>query len=143
MLEACEEYFQWVEDNPLKEEKVFHSNGDITRATVAKLRAMTLIGLCRYLGITKETWRTWRNERHDLSGVIEWADGVMYEQKFTGAAADQLNSNIIARDLGLKDNHVLGGDKDNPLRVQSENISADMDPVEAARLYREMVQPSK
>ena len=26
------------------------------------------------------------------------------EQKFTGAAADLLNANIIARDLGLKDN---------------------------------------
>jgi hypothetical protein len=28
---------------------------------------------------------------------------VIYEQKFTGAAADLLNPNIIARDLGLAD----------------------------------------
>jgi len=102
LWEECVNYFKWCKDNPLKEEKVFHSAGEITRASVNKLRAMTLTGLCFYLKISDETWRVYRNDK-DLNGVIREAEQVIYDQKFTGAAADMLNANIIARDLGLAD----------------------------------------
>ena len=36
LWEACLEYFQWVEDNPLEEEKLFHYQGQIIRDTVSK-----------------------------------------------------------------------------------------------------------
>ncbi len=36
-------------------------------------------------------------------------DNVIRSQKFAGAAADLLNANIIARDLGLKDQKELSG----------------------------------
>lgn len=102
LWEACCEYFQWVEDNPLLEEKVFHSNGLVTRTTIAKMRAMTLGGLYIFLDIVEQTWVEYR-KRKDYLGVIEQVERVLYTQKFTGAAADQLNANIISRDLGLKD----------------------------------------
>lgn len=35
---------------------------------------------------------------------------IIRQQKFEGAAAELLNPNIIARDLGLADKKVLGGD---------------------------------
>ena len=31
---ASDEYFQWVENNPLLEEKIFHAQGIITKDTV-------------------------------------------------------------------------------------------------------------
>ena len=69
------------------------------------MRAMTIQGLCLYLGIGVQTWRDYKNREgyEGYSAVIEKIEGVMYSQKFSGAAADLLNANIIARDLGLKD----------------------------------------
>lgn len=99
---ACVEYFQWVEDNPLLEQKIFHANGQITKDTVSKMRAMTLTGLRLFLDIDHKTWLNYK-ELEDFFPVITRAEEIIYEQKFTGAAADLLNPNIIARDLGLAD----------------------------------------
>ena len=98
---ACE-YFQWVEDNPLLEEKAFAYEGVISKDSITKMRAMTIDGLTFYLGITHETWLAWR-KRKDLSLVVSEIDRVIRDQKFSGAAAGLLNSNIIARDLGLRE----------------------------------------
>jgi hypothetical protein len=102
LWEACCEYFQWVEDNPLWDNKVSQYQGAAVDMPVAKMRAMTIGGICLFLDIDVTTWREWRNNK-DFSPVIAKADAVIYEQKLTGAAADLLNANIIARELGLKD----------------------------------------
>ncbi|CNE35971.1 DNA-packaging protein [Yersinia intermedia] len=99
---ACIEYFDWVEKHPLWETKAFAFQGVVTKATLPKMRAMTLKGLCLFLDISDETWRSYR-AREDFIGVITRAENVIYDQKFSGAAADLLNANIIARDLGLKE----------------------------------------
>lgn len=102
LWEACQEYFQWVEDNPLWENKVAQFQGSPVDMPVAKMRAMTIDGLCLFLDINNDTWRAWR-EDDDFSAIVDKADKVIRAQKFAGAAADLLNSNIIARDLGLSD----------------------------------------
>lgn len=99
---AATEYFQWVEDNPLQEEKLFSYQGEIVKGTVNKMRAMTISGLCLYLDIAKQTWCNYR-EHPDFMDTAARIDDVIRDQKFSGAAADLLNSNIIARDLGLKE----------------------------------------
>lgn len=99
---AAVEYFEWVEDNPLEEEKVFHAQGIITRAMVTKMRAMTIQGLCLYLDIDEQTLANYE-KKEDFFGIVKQIKSVIYEQKFTGAAADLLNPNIISRDLGLAD----------------------------------------
>ena len=98
---ACE-YFQWVENNPLLEEKIFHAQGIITKDTVTKMRAMTIGGLCIFLDIDRTTWENYRNNQ-DFFRITKEVEEIIYNQKFTGAAADLLNSNIIARELGLAD----------------------------------------
>jgi hypothetical protein len=105
---ACNEYFQWVEDNPLWEEKVFCNQGIVTRTRVAKIRAMTLRGLCLFLGISQSAWVNYR-ELPDFLQVTREAEDQIYQQKFSGAAADLLNANIIARDLGLADKQDVSG----------------------------------
>jgi hypothetical protein len=100
---ACQEYFDWVEKHPLLEEKIFHTNGVITKDTVAKMRAMTIGGLCIFLDITQASWFDWAKTRKDLIEVITRTEAIIRNQKFAGAAADLLNPNIIARDLGLAD----------------------------------------
>ena len=99
---ACYEYFEWVENNPLYEEKIFHAQGVITKDTVAKIRAMTISGLCLFLDICENTWTNYKKQPDFLSITLE-VEKVIYNQKFAGAAADLLNPNIIARELGLAD----------------------------------------
>ncbi len=116
---ACCEYFEWVEANPLWEMKAFSYQGEVIQEPIAKMRAMTITGLTLFIDVTLETWRTYRL-REDLSEVVTRAEQVIYDQKFSGAAADLLNANIIARDLGLKEQSQVEdvtpdkGDRDNP-----------------------------
>lgn len=100
---ACVEYFEWVHDNPLYEDKLVTFQGVATHEPIAKMRAMTIGGLCVFLDISQETWGVWRKNRTDFSEVITRVEEIIRVQKFEGAAADLLNPNIIARDLGLSE----------------------------------------
>ena len=100
------EYFEWCDSNPLKEEKLFHFQGAITRDTVNKMRAYTQKELCLFIGVN-EVYLTQftkaKMERHkDYAMVITRIRDVIYTQKFIGASAELLNPNIIAMELGLK-----------------------------------------
>jgi len=110
---ACD-YYQWCDDNPLKEEKLFHFQGEITRDSSSKMRAYTITGLCLYLHCSTEWFRHFEENNKDSKDFIPILTRIretIYTQKFTGAAADLLNSNIIARDLGLIDKQVLKATK--------------------------------
>lgn len=115
---ACEEYFQWVEDNPLKKTELVTYQGDAKAVEVPLMRAMTVEGLCIFLDIGRSTWDDYV-KRDDFSGVASRVQEVLRTQKFTGAAAGLLNANIIARDLGLAEksdmNH--GGQSGNPIET--------------------------
>ncbi|EIN8656632.1 TPA: DNA-packaging protein [Citrobacter freundii] len=102
LWDACCEYFTWVEENPLWEMKAFSYQGEVTQEPIAKMRAMTLGGMIIFLDITRQTWATYK-AREDFLTVTTRAEEIIYDQKFSGAAADLLNANIIARDLGLKE----------------------------------------
>lgn len=108
LFEACCEYFEWVEANPLYEDKLTSYQGVNTHEPVAKMRAMTLSGLCIFLDISRQGWSEYRT-REDFSDITSRVEEVIRTQKFEGASADLLNSNIIARDLGLADKSELTG----------------------------------
>lgn len=105
LWEKCVEYFEWIEANPLVENRPFAFQGVVTDHPVEKMRAMTLEGLCLYIGTTRETWSDYRTKGNGYSDIVREVEDIIREQKFTGAAADLLNPTIIARDLGLRDNH--------------------------------------
>lgn len=106
---ACE-YFAWCEDNPLIE--VDFKGKDAERVELPKMRAFTMQGLCMYLDTHSqylcEFKRLLKDKNDDLSKdfsvIVTRIEEIIYNQKFTGAAAGFLNPNIIARDLGLRDN---------------------------------------
>lgn len=106
LWEAACEYFEWCDNNPLKEEKVFHSQGVITSHDASKMRAYTLTGLCLYLDCNTQYFNNFENnnkESKDFSVIITRIRETIYTQKFEGAAAELLNPNIIARELGLSE----------------------------------------
>lgn len=115
---SCVEYFEWVEANPLYEDKLVTFQGHANHEPVAKMRAMTLAGLCFFLDIDDSTWRLYA-ARQDFIRVTTQAEQVIYQQKFSGAAADLLNANIIARDLGLADKSELTGKDGGPIQKET------------------------
>lgn len=99
LLEVCEEYFEWADANPLWEYKAF-SNG--TTAKLPHARAMTIKGMCAFIGLSYRQWQEYR-KREEYAETIEKIEAFIYDQKFAGAAAGLFNAGIIARDLGLTD----------------------------------------
>lgn len=128
MWEAACEYFEWVEDNPLIEEKAWHANGVVTKDTIHKMRAMTIDGLIHFLDISDACWYDYCS-KNDYSSVTGKIKNVIRSQKFAGAAADLLNANIIARDLGLKDASAteLTGPNGGPIQAQDVPLTKEQE----------------
>lgn len=95
------EYFQFYEDNPLVE--VDWVGKDAIPVERKKMRAMTIQSFCLFAGIDDNTFAEYRKDER-LGAITTHIQRVIFSQKFEGAAAGLLNANIIARELGLKDN---------------------------------------
>lgn len=102
LWDACCEYFDWIEANPLWEDKLVTFQGAATHEPVSKMRAMTIVSLCIFLDISFQTWQNYK-AREDFVEIVTRVEEIIKTQKFQGAAADLLNPNIIARELGLVD----------------------------------------
>lgn len=112
-LEESLKYFQWCIDNPFIE--VDFRGKDAKEVYIPKMRPFTWDGLELFLGV--ESLREYKTnpDYKEFSQVIARIGKIIYEQKFSGAAAGFLNPNIIARDLGLKEQSDVtsGGEKIN------------------------------
>lgn len=60
-------------------------------------------------------------EEKDLLPITTRVESLIYEQKFSGAAADLLNANIIARELGLVEKKSVEGDLEMTVKVKHFN----------------------
>lgn len=107
---ACE-YFKFCEDNPLTEIVFVGKEG--RPEEVAKMRAMTIQGLCFFLDISDETFFN-LEKKPEFLGIITRIRRVIFTQKFEGAAAGLLNSSIIARELKLAEPVEVKGEIKKP-----------------------------
>jgi len=97
-----EEYANWIEDNQLIE--VDFRGKDATKVQLPKMRAMTKEHFALACGLSGWDYLEKYKERgEDFKEIITRIEKFIYYQKFSGAAAGFFNANIIARDLGLKD----------------------------------------
>ena len=104
---AVVSYFEWIVANPLHKERIVVCKGTPILVRVPRARAMTVSGLCLHIGISHRQWNVWKRprckqHRTDLFPVIAWAEAMIWDQKFTGAAAGIFNARIISRELGLR-----------------------------------------
>ena len=127
LLEACQEYFQWMEDNPLHTVELVKFQGNAKQEEVPKMRAMTLDGLHIFLDISNTTWVRYR-EDESFCSIIRQVEKIIRTQKFQGAAADLLNSNIIARELGLAEKKEHTGKDGGP--IETKQISMTQEEIE-------------
>ena len=102
------QYCQWIENNPLHEEKQFAFQGIVTTHDAPKMRAMTIRGFCLFADIAMKTFYEYA-KKDGYSNITTRIVDAIYQQKFEGAAADLLNPNIIARELELKDQQEITG----------------------------------
>lgn len=129
LWQAASEYFDWVEANPLYEDKLTSFQGVNTHEPVAKMRAMTISGLCIFLDISVQGWAEYRAKK-DFSEIVARVEQVIRTQKFEGASADLLNANIIARDLGLADKSELTGKNGGAIQVETKPDLSNLSPDE-------------
>lgn len=122
---AAVEYFEWVESNPLWEAKPFAFQGSVKVENLPKMRAMTIGGLCLFLDIDRTTWLEYCR-KEGFSKVTGAIEETIRDQKFSGAAADLLNANIIARDLGLADKSEHTGKDGSPLIPEDPRSDRDL-----------------
>jgi len=113
--DKCQEYIDFCINNPLKE--VDYRGKDATEVVLPKMRAMTLYGLCNYIGIDFTTLQEWGKDKK-YSNIVSRVKDLFYTQKFEGAAAGMLNPSIIARDLGLADKQEI---KETKIRIKPKN----------------------
>lgn len=138
--DACLQYFEWNEANPLYKDQLVTFQGSASHEPVAQMRAMTLHGLCMFIGVSRQMWNEWRTVRPDFVDVIAKVEDAIFRQKFEGASADLLNANIIARDLGLADKKDLSSTDGT---MTPKTIVTTMAPQEAAEAYAATLRPDK
>ena len=87
------------------------------------------MALCLFLDITHKTFLNYKERGEDFLQVVMKIENIIKSQKFEGAAAELLNPNIIARDLGLSDKKDLtssdGSMTPRPNVVVSDQKTAD------------------
>jgi hypothetical protein len=116
LLQAAVEYFDWCDANPwYKHDFVGKDATEVWKATE---RPYTMSGLCVYIGCCEQTIRDYKKERKDFVEVITHIETIIYTQKFEGATVGAFNSNIIARDLGLRDKQ----DIDQKLDIKTVSV---------------------
>jgi len=103
ILQKFIDFAQWLEDNPYYQEKGYSYMGEVTKENFKKPHIATFGGFCLFAGLTYETLSQYQKDSH-FSEIIKLIKNAITEQKFSLAAAELVNANIIARDLGLADN---------------------------------------
>ncbi len=132
LWDAAVEYFDWIENNPLYESEVVKTGKEAGKLLpVPVMRAMTIEGLCIFLDVETKTFHNYANEYKDFLQVSTRIKEIIRSQKFQGAAANLLNANIIARDLGLADKKDLsssdGSMTPQPTIIVKEELKDELD----------------
>lgn len=142
LWEKALEYFEWYEENPLYECKVFNYQGEIVTANIPKMRAMTESSFCLFAGIDRKTFINYKGAEgyQEFFHIAANISQIIYNQKFEGAAAEFLNANIIARELGLADKSEHTGKDGEPLPPAIINVFTNPKPTEDQKTTEEEIK---
>jgi hypothetical protein len=110
--QECVRYFNWCDNNPLKEEDF--RGKDAVSVTLNKMRAYSWSGLGVFLDCDLRRYKSAFNGNvgedqvsglvdlsQDFVAILSRVSQIMFTQKFEGAAAGLLKENVIVRDLSL------------------------------------------
>lgn len=111
LSDAADEYFQYCIDNPIFQMDIRGKDADTV--WIEHPRVFQKDELAVFCGVSQ--WRVisdLKNLSEDFLQVIMRIESIIASQKFAHASVGMFNANIIARDLGLRDNSDItsGGD---------------------------------
>ena len=130
---ACQ-YFEWVYSNPLYESKAFNCGEiGIVQEPIPKMRAMTIQGLCFFIGISDEAWLNYC-KRENFVGICKEIKQVIFTQKFEGVSAGLLSASLIAKEIGLANNA-------NFVSAEKEQVELEIKRLELEKLKKEINPP--
>lgn len=128
-------YFNWCHDNPLHEIKAFNcGEAGIVQEPIAKMRAMTIQGLCFYLGVSDDAWLDYC-KREDFIGICKDIQKVIFTQKFEGVSAGLLSPSLIAKEIGLNNTN-------NAVSSEKETLELEIKRLELEKIRREINPPA-
>lgn len=93
-------YFAWCEENPHISSQVVKYPLHYELACIPQMRAFTMRSFLAHAGLTKAAYEA-AKAKPEFEVVCELIESIIYDQKFTGAAAGVLKESLISRDLGL------------------------------------------
>ena len=96
LLRSIFAYLDWVSRSPLYDYKLT-SKGSLIE--VPKKRYPTNAACARFCGVAPRTWRSWKDEKHPLYDVVEFAESIIQQIKMEGVAVGLFRPNIVARDI--------------------------------------------
>lgn len=94
----AKEYFQECDESPLTSQETTTTDKGVYDKVKQHKVPYTWQGLYVFLGVV--SLKRYK-EKNEYVPIITHIGNVIYNQKYTGAAAGLFNANIIARDLGL------------------------------------------
>lgn len=114
LLHASDEYFKHCINNPIIQMDIRGKDADTVY--VEHPRVFQKNELAVFCGLAQ--WRSiedLKTQSEDFMQVITRIESIISSQKFAHAAVGMFNANIIARDLGLRDNADIttGGEQIN------------------------------
>lgn len=94
-------YFTWAEENHIQAAETASFQGDVYESKIHKPRVFTLNGFRLFAGLSASVLEKWRREP-GFSEVMDFIDGVVYEQKFQLAANNIVNAGFIGKEIGVE-----------------------------------------
>jgi len=77
LWQACQEYFIWIDDNPMYVERLFNGKTGLVKGDETKKRPYTLEGLCVFLFIIPQTWYNLKKRGQGFLHVIGMVENVI------------------------------------------------------------------
>lgn len=122
LFDLITSYFAWAENNPLNTPETANFQGRVYQGEAKKIRPFTITSLCLFLNITPKTWREWKkfestDDEKERLKILEFAESIIHEQKYTAAMIGVFNPNFVMKDLNMDVSTVKNvGDPDNPIQ---------------------------
>lgn len=100
LMQLVVNYFEWAETNAIKAGAESSFQGRTYQDTITRPRVFTWNGLTLFLGVSTGIIQRWKRQPGYME-VLDFADQVIREQKYQYAANGMINTNMIAKELGI------------------------------------------